>query len=137
SRTHPYTGELQKCGIEVLYQPYLKRVRDHLISHGSEFDVVMPSRCQFARKYIADVRRYAPQSRIIFDTVDLHFVREAGEARLTGDSEIERKAKETEQLEYELIEQSDETWIVSNSEQRLLKEKWPHKSIQVVSNVVD
>ena len=137
ARTQPYTGELQKRGIEVLYQPYLKRVRDYLISQGSEFDVVMLSRCQFAHKYIADVRREAPQSRIIFDTVDLHFVREAGEARVTGDRNLERKAQETRQLEYELIDQADETWVVSSSEQQLLKERWPNKSIQVVSNIVD
>ena len=137
AKSQPYTSELQKRGIEVVYHPYVKRVRDFIISRGAEFDVILLSRCQFARKHIADVRRYAPQGRIIFDTVDLHFVREAGEARLTGDPEIERKAQETEQLEYELIEKSDETWVVSNSEQQLLKEKWPYKSIQAVSNIVD
>ena len=133
----PYAGELQKRGIKVLYHPYVGKVRDYLISHGSEFDVVVLSRCHFARKHIADVRLYAPQSRIIFDTVDLHFIREAGEAHVTGDSEIQRKAQETEQLEYELIDEADETWVVSSSEQHLLQEKWPGKSIQVVSNIVD
>ncbi len=133
----PYAGELQKRGIKVLYHPYVGKVRDYLISHGSEFDVVILSRCHFAHKHIADVRLYAPQSRIIFDTVDLHFIREAGEARVTGDPEIQRKAQETEKLEHELIDQSDETWVVSSSEQRLLREKWPEKSIQVVSNIVD
>jgi glycosyltransferase involved in cell wall biosynthesis len=83
------------------------------------------------------VRLYAPQSRIIFDTVDLHFLREAGEARLTGNPEVERKADETRQQEYELIDQSDETWVVSTTEQQLLQEKWPEKSIQLVSNIVD
>src|SRR5262249_31356756 len=117
--------------------PYLKRVRDYLISRGCEFDVVVLSRCQFACKHISDVRRHAPQSRIIFDTVDLHFVREFGEARVTGDQNIERKAQETQRLEYELIDQTDETWVVSSGEQRLLNEKWPDKSIQVVSNIVD
>ena len=133
----PYTGELQKRGIKVLYHPYVAKVRDYLISHGSEFDVVILSRCQFARKHIADVRLYAPQSRIIFDTVDLHFVREAGEALVTGDSEIQRRAQETERLEHELIDEADETWVVSSTEERLLQEKWPNKSIQVVSNIVD
>jgi len=133
----PYTGELQKRGIEVIYHSYIGKVRDYLIAHGSELDVVVLSRCQFARKHIADVRRYAPQSRIIFDTVDLHFLREAGEARVTGDSEVHRKAQETQQMEYELIDQSDETWVVSSAEQRLLQEKWPDKSIQLVSNIVD
>jgi O-antigen biosynthesis protein len=137
ARIQPYSGELQKRGIELFYHPYLKRVRDYLTSHGCEFDVVVLSRCHFARKHIPDVRRYAPQSRIVFDTVDLHFVREAGEARVTGDRNIERKAHATQHLEYELIDQSDETWVVSSSEQRLLKKKWPDKSIQVISNIVD
>ena len=133
----PYTGELQKRGIEVIHHPYVKKVRDYLISHGSEFDAVVLSRCQFARKHIADVRLYAPQSRIIFDTVDLHFLREEGEARLTGDPEVQRKARETRQREHDLIDRSDETWVVSSTEQRLLHKKWPDKSIQLVSNIVD
>jgi GT2 family glycosyltransferase/glycosyltransferase involved in cell wall biosynthesis len=133
----PYTGDLQKRGIQVVCHPYIRKVRDYLISHGSEFDAVVLSRCQFARKHIADVRLYAPQSRIIFDTVDLHFLREEGEARLTRDPEVERKARETRQREYELIDQSDETWVVSSTEQQLLQEKWPEKSIQLVSNIVD
>jgi GT2 family glycosyltransferase len=137
AKRQPYTAELQKRGIEVIYHPYVKRVREYLTVNACEFDVVVLSRCQFARKHIADVRRYAPQSRIIFDTVDLHFLREAGEARVTDDRKIGRAAQETEKLEYELIDQSDETWVVSTSEQRLLEEKWPEKSIQVVSNIVD
>jgi len=136
AKTHPYTGELQKRGIEVVYHPYIKKVRDYLVSHGAHFDVVVMSRCDFARKHIADVRLYAPGSRVIFDTVDLHHLREDGEARLTGDPELRRKAQEKEELEHELIGQADETWVVSPVEQRLLQEKWPGKSIQLVSNVV-
>ena len=133
----PYAGELQKRGIKVICYPYIEKVRDYLISHGAEFNAVVLSRCDFARKHIADVRRFAPQSRIIFDTVDLHFRREAGEARLTLHPVVQQKAKQTQQLEYELIEQSDETWVVSGVEQRLLQGKWPAKSIQLVSNIVD
>src|SRR5438874_12147176 len=101
----PYTADFQKRGIKVVCYPYVKKVRDYLIAHGSEFDVVVLSRCQFARKHIADVRLYAPQSRIIFDTVDLHFLREESEARITGDPEIQQKAEGTTPHEYELIEQ--------------------------------
>jgi GT2 family glycosyltransferase len=133
----PYTGELQKRGIKVVHHPYIKKVRDYLIAHGSEFDVVILSRCQFARKHVADVRSYAPQSRIIFDTVDLHFLREESQARLTGDPEAGRKSQETKQQEYDLIDQSDETWVVSSTEQQLLQKEWPGKSIQLVSNIVN
>lgn len=137
AKVMPYTGELQKRGIEVVYHPYVKKLSDYLISHGSGFDAVVLSRCDFARKHIADVRLHAPQSRIIFDTVDLHFVREDSEARLTGDPEARRKAQEKQRLEHELIEQADETWVVSSLEQQLLQKKQPNKSIQVVSNIVD
>jgi glycosyltransferase involved in cell wall biosynthesis len=89
------------------------------------------------RKHLADVRLHAPQSRIIFDTVDLHYLREDSEARLTRDPEMRRKAQEKQQLEHELIGQADETWVVSPVEQQLLREKWSRKSVQLVSNIVD
>jgi glycosyltransferase involved in cell wall biosynthesis len=137
AKTCPYAGELQKRGIEIVYHPYLKKVRDYLVAHGSSFDVVVLSRCDFARKHIADVRLHAPKSRIVFDTVDVHYRREDSEARLTRDQEVRRKADEKKHLEHELIEQADETWVVSPVEQQLLQEKWPRKSIQLVSNIVD
>jgi GT2 family glycosyltransferase/glycosyltransferase involved in cell wall biosynthesis len=137
ANTPPYTAELQKRGIEVVYYPYVKKLRDYLIAHGPSFDVVVLSRCDFARRHITDVRLHAPQSRIIFDTVDLHYLREDREAQLTRDPEVHRKARERQQLEHELIEQADETWVVSPVEQQLLQEKWPGKSVQLVSNIVD
>jgi GT2 family glycosyltransferase/glycosyltransferase involved in cell wall biosynthesis len=134
---HPYVAQVQKRGIEVIYHPYAKQVRDYLVTHGCNFDAVVLSRCDFARKYIADVRLHAPQSRIIFDTVDLHYLREDSEARLTRDPEVRRKAQQKQRLEHELIEQADETWVVSPIEQQLLQQTWPAKSIHLVSNIVD
>jgi GT2 family glycosyltransferase/glycosyltransferase involved in cell wall biosynthesis len=133
----PYGAELRKRGIKVVHYPYIKKVCDYLVAHGSKFDAVVLSRRDFARKHIADVRLNAPQSRIIFDTVDLHFLRENRGAELMDDSELRRKAQEKQQLEYDLMNQADETWVVSDVEQQILKEKWPDKSIQIVSNIVD
>jgi GT2 family glycosyltransferase len=133
----PYGGELRKRGIEVVYHPYIKKVRDYLIAHGSGFDAVVLSRCDFARKHIADVRLHAPQSRVIFDTVDLHFLRMGREAQITSDPEVRQKAREKEQLEYDLIDQADETWVVSGAEQKLLREARPDSSIQIVPTIVN
>jgi glycosyltransferase involved in cell wall biosynthesis len=112
-------------------------VRDYLISHGATLDVVVLSRRDFARKHIADVRLHAPQSRIIFDTVDLHYLREQREAQLTQDPDVRRKAQERQLVEDYLIKEADETWVVSPIEQQMLQENLPHKSIQLVSNIVD
>jgi GT2 family glycosyltransferase/glycosyltransferase involved in cell wall biosynthesis len=133
----PYGDELQKRGIEIIYHPYFKKVRDYLISHGPELDVVVLSRCDFARKHIADTRLYAPRSRIIFDTVDLHFVRTDREAQITSNPETREKARQQEELEYDLIDQADETWVVSSVEQKLLREARPDKSIEIVSTIVE
>jgi GT2 family glycosyltransferase/glycosyltransferase involved in cell wall biosynthesis len=133
----PYGDELQKRGIEIIYHPYFKKVRDYLISHGPEFDVVVLSRCDFARKHIADARVYAPRSRIIFDTVDLHFVRTDREAQITSNPETREKARQQEELEYDLIDQADETWVVSSVEQKLLREARSDKSIEIVSTIVE
>ncbi|PYI50093.1 MAG: hypothetical protein DMC62_09280, partial [Verrucomicrobia bacterium] len=133
----PYGDKLRKRGIKVVYHPYIKKARDYLISHGSEFDAVVLSRCDFARKHIADVRLHAPQSRVIFDTVDLHFLRTNREAAITNDPEVQQKAREKEQLEYDLIDQADETWVVSGVEQKLLRKARPDKSIEIVPTIVD
>jgi glycosyltransferase involved in cell wall biosynthesis len=112
-------------------------VREYLEQNGTRFDCVILSRCDFARKHIADVRRLAPQSRVIFDTVDLHFLRQEREADLVEDQELKKQAREKRVLEFELIDQADETWVVSPVECEMLRHERPHKSIEVVSNVVD
>ena len=133
----PYGDELRKRGIEVVHHPYIKKVRDYLIAHGSGFDAVVLSRCDFARKHIPNVRQHAPQSRIIFDTVDLHFLRGSREADLTSDPDARQRARDNERLEYELIDQADETWVTSSVEQRLLRAARPNKSIEIVPTIVD
>ncbi len=133
----PYGSELQKRGIEVICHPYAKSIREYLVAHGPEFDVIVLSRCDFARKHIADVREYAPQSRIVFDTVDLHFLRDGREAELTQDADAKLIAREKQQQECAIVDLADETWVVSEIEQQLLRDSCPHKSIEIVSNIVD
>jgi GT2 family glycosyltransferase/glycosyltransferase involved in cell wall biosynthesis len=133
----PYADALRKRGIEVVHYPHTKTIRGYLQREGTTFDVVILSRCDYARKHIRDVRQHAPQSRIIFDTVDLHFLRQDREADLVGDPELKRQAREKCDLEYELVDQADQTWVVSPVEQALLRSVRPHSSIEVVSNIVD
>ena len=133
----PYGNELRKRGIEVIHHPYCKSVRHYLETHGAALDIVILSRCDFARKHIADVRHCAPQSRIIFDTVDLHYLRTSREAALTGDPELKIKAEEKKLQEYNLMDEADETWVVSRFEQELLQKDRLDKSIEIVPTIVD
>lgn len=133
----PYTRQLQKVGIEVIHHPYAESIRGYLQECGAKFDVVILSRCDFAEKYIADVRRHAPRSRVIFDTVDLHFVRTQSEANLRQDETIESTARAVEAREFALIDEADETWVVSECERQVLLRARPQTSVEVVSNIVE
>jgi glycosyltransferase involved in cell wall biosynthesis len=135
--TPHYSDALRMRGIEVLCHPHIESVGNYLKAKGHEFDIIILSRCETAGKHIDSVRLHAPQSRVIFDTVDLHFLREQREATLIRDPNLKATAEETRTKEYKLVEKSDETWVVSECEQRVLQSDWPSKSIQVVSNVVD
>ncbi len=133
----PYGDRLRRIGIEVMHHPYCKSVSGYLGEHGRGFDVIILSRCDFAVKHISAVRHLAPQAFLIFDTVDLHFLRQEREAALFQSEELKEGAKEKRQLEYDLIRQADQTWVVSPTEQALLREAHPNSSIEVVSNIVD
>ena len=133
----PYGSELQKRGVEVVFHPYLKSICDFLEERGSAFDTVILSRCDFARKHIANVRLHAPQARIIFDTVDLHFLRQQREADLRDDPILREKAGERKEAEFALIDEADETWVVSGFEEKLLQEDRPEKAIEIVSMIVE
>ncbi len=133
----PYGDELRKRGIQVIARPHVKTVREHLASHGGRYDAVILSRCATAAKHMADVRLHAPDARIIFDTVDLHFLRIGREAELTNNVDGQRVAQQTKQQEYALIGEADETWVVSELERDVLLEEVPGKDIEVVSNIVE
>jgi O-antigen biosynthesis protein len=132
-----YSDELRKRGIEVFMRPHLRDMEQYLQRHGIILDAVVLSRWGTAEKHLPAVRRYAGQSRIIFDTVDLHFVRTAREAKIARTAESINRARATQAQELELIGDVDETWVVSEVERQLLLQDWPDRKIEVVSNIVD
>ena len=83
----------------------------------------------------AGVRKYAPRARFVFDTVDLHFVREQRLAELNQDRVLAQSAERTRTMELGLVASSDATWVVSDAEAALLRELVPGARIDVVSNV--
>jgi GT2 family glycosyltransferase/glycosyltransferase involved in cell wall biosynthesis len=132
----PYGDNLRRRGIEFVHHPYLNSIREYLETNGQKFDVVILSRRDFACDHIDHVRSYAPQARVIFDTVDLHFLREEREAELMCDAELSAKTEMNRLLEYDLIDKADETWVVSPVEEEILRRERPAKSVQIISNIV-
>ncbi|WP_245679962.1 glycosyltransferase [Aquimonas voraii] len=130
-----YTTDLQQLGVEVLWHPFLADVPGWFAEHGRHFDLIVLSRHYIAIQYVDLVRLHAPQARLVFDTVDLHYLREQREAELSGRDDLRRQAAQTRDKELDLIRRSDITLVVSPVEQALLATEAPGARVDILSNV--
>ncbi|MBX3689717.1 glycosyltransferase [Dokdonella sp.] len=130
-----YTPALQALGVEALYAPFVQDPVKFLRERGAEFDLVILSRHYVAAPLAGLVRLYAPKARLVFDTVDLHYLREQRAAELSGDAALARTAAATRTQELKLIRDSDITLVVSPVEQELLARDAPGARVEVLSNV--
>ena len=132
-----YAEKLQALGIQILYHPYLHSEPTWLAENGARFDAVVLSRHYIAAPLLAVVREHCRRARVIFDTVDLHFLREERHAELAGDAALARAALKTRAQELAVITASDLTLVVSPIEQALLKELVPLARVEILSNIHD
>lgn len=131
----PYVQQLQQRGVEVLFHPYVKSIAELLARRGNEFDMVLVSRHYIAAKYVDAIRAFAPRALIVFDTVDLHFLRTERQAELEDSplARISARAKRAEELA--LIRKVDVTLVVSPVEHALLAELAPDARVMVLTNI--
>ncbi len=135
----PYVSQIQALGVEVLFHPFLVPVPEYLENEAAKFDVVMLSRATVACKYVDLVKCCAPRTKLIFDTVDLHFVREERQAALvatTGDSSLLRAAAQRMRTqELGAMSHADLTLVVSPTEKKLLTELVPSVRVDILATI--
>ncbi|MFN2508577.1 MAG: glycosyltransferase [Chthoniobacterales bacterium] len=134
-RVSPYTERLQDLGIECLHTPHFEGLDRFFETRGPDFDVVILSRAGTAHDMLPYCRKFLPGTPVIFDTVDLHFLREQREAEHEQDEAKRRTAAEREAQELKLIAHSDAAIVVSPTEKAVLHKKLPAARLAVVSNI--
>jgi len=130
-----YTEALQQLGVEVWHAPFVDRATTWLRRHGRRFNTVIVCRHFVAREFLSALREHAPQARIVFDSIDLHYLRERRGAEVAGDVALLRAAERTRQLELDVIARSDVTLVVSENERALLAQDAPGAKVEVLSNL--
>lgn len=130
-----YTQALRDLGIEAWTHPWLGAIPEWLSKHGPRFQLIIVSRHYILSPLLPLLRRHAPQARIVFDTVDLHHLREQREAEERNDATLLRAAARTRADELALIGNVDRTWVVSPVEKALLADSAPGAVVDVVSNI--
>jgi GT2 family glycosyltransferase len=128
-----YSRALEQLGVETWSQPWIATAPAWLREHGRRFDAVIVSRHYVLEPLLPLLREYAPQARIVFDTVDLHFLREEREAIQVGRAVSMR----TRTTELGLVGSADQTWVVSPQECSLLGELVPKARVSMLSNIHD
>jgi len=131
----PYVDELRQAGVEVLHAPYVRSIDEVLRERGGEFDVVILARYYVAGPHIEAVRRYAPRALLVFDTIDLHYLRSRRLAELERDAKLAQAAEAIYREELDCVRRCDVTWVVSDVEQQILSREIPNARVLVLSNI--
>lgn len=132
-----HTEALQQLGVEVWYAPYLQGVASWLREHGQRFDVVVLVRHHTAHACLPLLAAFAPRARTLFDTVDLHYLRERRGAEISGDARLLREAERTRERELQVMSLVDITLLVSEAEQQQLRRDAPQVRTELLSNLHD
>ena len=129
----PYTAELQQMGVEVLFGPLDWAA--HLAALGPHLRLCVLSRPHVALPFIGLVRKNAPTAAIVYDTVDLQFLREMRQADLYDDDALRAVARVNKELELALVRASDATITVTDVERDILREHVPDANVIVVPTI--
>lgn len=118
-RRQPYARRLERMGVEVL--GILDQSWPHIESMRGGISHVWISRPDVASVVLDRVREALPDACVVYDTVDLHFLRLERQAETTGEAADRIEALLQKRVEIDLIERSDAVIVVSETEQRLLE----------------
>jgi GT2 family glycosyltransferase/glycosyltransferase involved in cell wall biosynthesis len=132
-----HTPALQRAGIEVLYAPYLTSVNEHLKEYGERYELVLVVRPLTFERNIQAIRRYCPQARVLFHTVDLHYLRMSREAELHADAAKQSAADEMKKREFAIIREADAAIVVSTVELEIIGPDLPGCKIFVFPLIMD
>ncbi|WNV05355.1 glycosyltransferase [Candidatus Methylospira mobilis] len=127
-----YTTLLQRQGIEALYGPYVMSVEQHLQEHGSRYQLVFLIRKGVVDRNLDVVRQYCPNAKVLFHTVDLHFLRMAREAALFADTKKQKAAEQVRESELALMKRVDVTTVISEKELEELSRILPDSNVRLL-----
>ncbi len=131
----PYAVQLREQGVEVVTDSDVSSVTEHLESRGARYDLVIVSRAHVAIQWLPQVRDLCATAKVIFDTVDLQYLRKERQAKLEGSLNLMDEARRLKDKELGAARAADATWVVSPFERDLLAREAPEVAVQIVSNI--
>lgn len=128
----PYTSWLQSFGVEVLHDPAYPPQEFDRLAHAP---LAIVSRPQIAARYVDLIRERMPDTKIAYDTVDLHYLRERRRAELGEGNPA--KAEALREIELALIRACDTAIVISDPELEHVRAEVPDADVRVIPNAND
>lgn len=132
-----YYESLIEDGVNVLCYPQIYSVEKWLKDNAGMYGICFMARGPVVWPYLNLLRSVSPSTRLIFYTVDLHYLREQRMAELSGNKTDLVAADKTRKYELELIENCDATVLLSSDEQYIIRNELPEASLTVLPIVFD
>ena len=127
-----YCEQLRCMGVSVTYQEHVDDLSDPLRALPDRLELCFVTRVYGGGRYIERVIECCPHSRIVFNTIDLHFVRVERQNAISPTKQTEMIAQETRRRECRVAELSDATIVVSTAEKAILEDILPGTHVYVV-----
>lgn len=127
-----YTRALQRAGIECWYAPYLGSFESWLETQSTVIDLFVLRRHAASKERLAAIRNRFPEARVVYDTVDLNFLRLQREAESLDSDELRAEAARKSKEELSLVRDMDATIVVSPAEEELLNEVEPDAIVHCI-----
>lgn len=145
-RQETYKRELESMGIEVFATDPEKMAKQgcsveapviplEQILRARRFDVAWLSFYHIAEDYLPDIRRCSPETKIVIDTVDVHYLREQRQAELQQDEKLRQAARRTRERELAIYAQAEALITVTAADRGILAPAVPGKPIHVIPNI--
>lgn len=144
----PYLALMRDLGVETYaYDPdkvrqkwgvsldRLPRVDLKQIMSDRDFDAAYLYSYDVAGQYLDEIRACSPRTRIVVDSVDVHFLREERKARLANDAEALAAARATRARELAVYRKADVVVVLTAEDRRALEEADPGLAIASLPNI--
>jgi GT2 family glycosyltransferase/SAM-dependent methyltransferase/glycosyltransferase involved in cell wall biosynthesis len=149
ARLDPYTRGLQQMGVEVFYGE-LDPVAE-ISALGPTLSTAILCRPHPASQWLDTIREFALRATVVYDTVDLHWLREARRSVIATSSQgavvatngsmdlesISQKAKALRELELAMMRATDATMVVTDREREQVEQDVPEANVLVMPTVHD
>ncbi|WP_321952390.1 methyltransferase domain-containing protein [Paraburkholderia bannensis] len=124
-----YADALRRWGARVQYATDLGSLNRLVIEEAKDAAVVLVQRVIVARHIIEPLRTQAPNARVIFGTVDLHYLREERAAIHARSAQALDDALTLRREEIRAVNLSDATIVVSRLESDIVKSFVPSANV--------